>query len=64
MSRWPTTRAGTVSSIALPIAGRWLDAAMDRWIVRPFLAVFRWCNRMEQRWTQVWLLDGEGEVPS
>ena len=29
----------------------WLDAALDRWIVRPFLAVFAWCNRMEQSWT-------------
>jgi NADH-quinone oxidoreductase subunit L len=35
----------------------WLDAAMDRWIVRPFLAVFAWCNRMEQSWTS--FLGGE-----
>jgi NADH:ubiquinone oxidoreductase subunit 5 (subunit L)/multisubunit Na+/H+ antiporter MnhA subunit len=37
-----------------------LDAALDRWIVRPFLAVFAWSNRMEQRWTQ--LLSGETEA--
>jgi hypothetical protein len=30
---------------------------MDRWIVRPFLAVFAWCNRMEQSWTS--FLGGE-----
>jgi len=39
----------------------WLDAIIDRWFVRPFLAVFRWCSTMEQRWTR--LLDGEGELP-
>ncbi len=40
----------------------WLDAALDRWVVRPFLAVFGWCNRMEQSWMR--LLGGEGDGPS
>jgi NAD(P)H-quinone oxidoreductase subunit 5 len=39
----------------------WLDTAIDRAIVRPFLATFRWCSNMEQRWTR--LLDGPGETP-
>lgn len=29
----------------------YLDSLLDEYIVRPFLAVFRWCSRMEQRWT-------------
>jgi NAD(P)H-quinone oxidoreductase subunit 5 len=28
-----------------------LDAMLDEYIVRPFFAVFRWCNRMEKKWT-------------
>jgi NADH-quinone oxidoreductase subunit L len=45
-------------------AGRWqlgvyrlslergyLDSLLGEYIVRPFLAVFRWCDRMERRWT-------------
>ncbi|AMV37034.1 proton-conducting transporter membrane subunit [Planctomyces sp. SH-PL62] len=28
-----------------------LDAALDRFIVRPFVLSFRWCDRMEARWT-------------
>lgn len=28
-----------------------LDAALDRYLVRPFVEVFRWCDRMERRWT-------------
>jgi NADH-quinone oxidoreductase subunit L len=27
------------------------DAALDDYIVRPTTAVFRWCDRMERRWT-------------
>jgi NAD(P)H-quinone oxidoreductase subunit 5 len=38
----------------------WLDAAIDRWIVCPFVCVFRWCSRMEQRWIK--FIDGEGET--
>jgi NAD(P)H-quinone oxidoreductase subunit 5 len=30
-----------------------LDAALDRFVVRPFLHVFRWCDRMERRWTDL-----------
>lgn len=30
-----------------------LDAALDNWIVRPFVAVFRWCDGMERRWTNL-----------
>ena len=32
----------------------YLDAALDRWLCRPFLEVFRWCDRAERRWTD-WL---------
>jgi NAD(P)H-quinone oxidoreductase subunit 5 len=28
-----------------------LDASLDRWVVLPFLRTFRWCDRMERRWT-------------
>ncbi len=30
----------------------YLDALLDEYVVRPFRAVFNWCNRMEQRWVQ------------
>jgi len=29
----------------------YLDAMLDDFIVRPLLNVFRWCDRMERRWT-------------
>lgn len=29
----------------------YLDALIDDYIVAPFVAVFRWCDRMERRWT-------------
>lgn len=29
----------------------YLDAILDEYVVRPFAAVFRWCNTMEERWT-------------
>jgi NADH-quinone oxidoreductase subunit L len=29
----------------------YLDAFLDRFIVRPFILVFRWCNAAEKRWT-------------
>ena len=32
----------------------YLDAILDEYVVRPFVAVFRWCNAMEHRWTR-WL---------
>jgi NADH-quinone oxidoreductase subunit L len=28
-----------------------LDEALDRFVVAPFVGVFRWCDRMERRWT-------------
>jgi NAD(P)H-quinone oxidoreductase subunit 5 len=28
-----------------------LDEALDRFVARPFLGAFRWCDRMERRWT-------------
>jgi NAD(P)H-quinone oxidoreductase subunit 5 len=38
------------------------DAAIDRFVVGPFLATFRWCDRMERRWTD--LLTGAGSRES
>ena len=34
-----------------------LDSTLNEFIVAPFLATFRWCNRMERRWTD--LLSGD-----
>jgi NADH:ubiquinone oxidoreductase subunit 5 (subunit L)/multisubunit Na+/H+ antiporter MnhA subunit len=31
----------------------YLDAILNEYIVRPFVAVFRWCNSMERRWTDM-----------
>ncbi len=31
----------------------YLDAKLDDWILRPFTAVFRWCDAMERRWTNL-----------
>lgn len=28
-----------------------LDPVLDRFLVRPFVRAFRWCDRMERRWT-------------
>jgi len=28
-----------------------LDSILDKCIIRPFVLVFRWCNRVERRWT-------------
>ncbi|RUL85817.1 proton-conducting transporter transmembrane domain-containing protein [Tautonia sociabilis] len=39
-----------------------LDAAIDRFVVGPFLKAFRWCDRMERRWTD--LLTGSGSRES
>ncbi len=30
-----------------------LDATLDNRIVRPFTAVFRWCDGVERRWTNL-----------
>lgn len=46
-----------------------LDAILNEYIVRPFVALFRWCDRMETRWT-TFLSGGEsgesqkGEPPA
>jgi len=40
----------------------YLDAVLDEYIVRPFCAVFRWCNRMEKKWTD-FLSGGADERP-
>lgn len=32
----------------------YMDAVLDNWIVRPFVAAFRWADRQERRWTD-WL---------
>lgn len=29
----------------------YLDAFLDEYVIRPFVQVFRWCHRMERRWT-------------
>lgn len=34
------------------------DAALDRFVVLPFVRCFRWCDRMERRWTD--FLSGHG----
>lgn len=34
------------------------DAAIERFLVRPFVQAFRWCDAMERRWTD--MLDGTG----
>jgi NAD(P)H-quinone oxidoreductase subunit 5 len=28
-----------------------LDAYLDTYVVRPFVALFRWCDALERRWT-------------
>nr|WP_303652798.1 proton-conducting transporter membrane subunit [Paludisphaera mucosa] len=30
-----------------------LDASLDRFVVRPFVRCFRWCDRMERGWTDI-----------
>jgi NAD(P)H-quinone oxidoreductase subunit 5 len=33
---------------------RWqLDPALDRFVIGPFVRVFRWCDRMERAWTDL-----------
>jgi NAD(P)H-quinone oxidoreductase subunit 5 len=39
-----------------------LDEALDRFVVRPFLHAFRWCDRMERAWTD--FLTGAGSRES
>lgn len=36
-----------------------LDSILDEFVVRPFVAVFAWSDRMERRWT-TWLAGGSG----
>jgi NAD(P)H-quinone oxidoreductase subunit 5 len=31
----------------------YFDVALSRYVVRPFLSVFKWCDGMERRWTEV-----------
>jgi len=38
----------------------YLDAILNEYIVRPFMAVFHWSNSMEQRWTR-WLSGGDDD---
>ena len=38
----------------------YLDALLDEYIVRPFLAVFNWCDRMEKRWVHFLSLSEAG----
>ena len=37
-----------------------LDAALDRFLVRPFIRAFRWCDAQERRWTD-FLAGGRSE---
>ncbi len=39
----------------------YLDAALDEFVVYPFRTVFRWCDEMERRWTDL-LSGGESRV--
>ena len=56
----PETRAGNVSPTMRSRLYRFafdrgnLDSLLDEYIVRPFVLVFSWSDRMEQRWT-TWL---------
>lgn len=40
----------------------YLDAWLDRWFTRPFLALFRGCNRLEHAWTS-WLTGDVAPAP-
>lgn len=55
----PFARYPRLSQVVYRFAYRrgWLDAVIDRWVVNPFLSVFRWCSSLEQRWIR--LLDRE-----
>ena len=46
------------TSIGCALERGYLDAAIDEFIVRPFVRVFQWCDTMERRWTD--LLSGDG----
>jgi NAD(P)H-quinone oxidoreductase subunit 5 len=39
----------------------WLDESLDRFVIRPFVGLFRWCDRMERRWTDFLTGDGSRE---
>jgi NADH-quinone oxidoreductase subunit L len=39
-----------------------LDSMIDNFVIRPFLVVFTWCGRMEQRWNS-FLSGGKAPVP-
>lgn len=40
----------------------YLDALLDKLLVRPFLAAFTWSNRMEQKWTNMLSGDSSGHI--
>lgn len=42
----------------------YLDALIDEYVVRPFTAVFAWCDRCEQRWVASLTRWGRGTGPS
>jgi len=59
-SRLP--RLASTWIVLLPVAGRdwlyrfalergYLDALLNGYVVEPFLRMFRWCDRLERRWT-------------
>lgn len=47
----PATRRASGWLYRLALEQGYLDTALLEYIVRPFLAAFRWCDRQERRWT-------------
>ena len=39
----------------------YLDAFLDLMIIRPFVSIFKWCDRSERRWTD-WLAGGHSRL--
>lgn len=42
----------------------YLDAILDEYIVRPFVVLFLWCDRMEQRWIRLLSNPGDPQAGS
>ncbi|MFN5322823.1 MAG: proton-conducting transporter membrane subunit [Planctomycetota bacterium] len=52
---WPAwlSAGGQIRLYRWGLERGYLDTLLDRWLVRPFLAVFRWCDRAERKWTDL-----------